>query len=188
MPYFQPDFTRLCYRDLTAEFLLSEGVRVLLLDIDNTLAPYEQLDPDDHIRAWLSHLNEAGIRTALLSNNRGDRMARFNKDLAQPHRSGACKPLPFRGRKLMKSLGGTRKTTMLMGDQIFTDVLCAHHMGIRAILVPPIKDKTNRITRLKRYFERGFLKRYHKRLPDAPNVLDGSPLTKEHVTPVQGEN
>ena len=188
MPYFQPDFTRLCYRDLTADFLLSKGVKVLLLDIDNTLAPYEQLDPDDHIRAWLAHLNDAGIKTALLSNNRGDRMARFNKDLGQPHRSGACKPLPFRGRKLMKSLGGTRKTTMLMGDQIFTDVLCAHHMGIRAILVPPIKDKTNRITRLKRYFERGFLKRYHKRLPDAPNVLDGSPLTGEHVDPSQGEN
>ena len=56
-------------------------------------------------------------------------------------------------------------------------------MGIRAILVPPIKDKTNRITRIKRYFERGFLKRYHKRLPDAPNVLDGSPLTREHVKP-----
>ena len=181
MPYFQPDFTRLCYRDLTASFLQEQGVRVLLLDIDNTLAPYEQLDPDDHIRAWLQSLADAGIKAALLSNNHGDRMERFNRELGLPCKSGACKPLPFRGKKLMKRLGGTKKTTLLMGDQIFTDILCAHHMGIRGILVPPIKDKTNRITRIKRYFERGFLKRYHKRLPDAPNVLDGSPLTKEHL-------
>ena len=181
MPFFQPDYTRLCYRDLTVDFLREQGISVLLLDIDNTLAPYEQLDPDDHIRNWLQALNDAGIKTALLSNNRGDRMARFNRDLGQPGRSGACKPLPFRGRKLMRRLGGNKKNTALMGDQIFTDVLCAHTMGIRAILVPPIKDKTNRITRIKRYFERGFLNNYHKRLPDAPNVLDGSPLTKEHV-------
>ena len=181
MPFFQPDFTRLCYRDLTVDFLREQGISVLLLDIDNTLAPYEQLDPDDHIRNWLCTLNEAGIRTALLSNNRGDRMERFNKELGQPCRSGACKPLPFRGRKLMRALGGNKRSTAIMGDQIFTDVLCARTMGIRAILVPPIKDKTNRITRIKRYFERGFLKKYHKRLPDAPNVLDGSPLTKEHV-------
>ena len=181
MPFFQPDYTRLCYRDLTAEFLQEQGICVLLLDIDNTLAPYEQLDPDEHIRAWLARLADAGIKTALLSNNHGDRMERFNKDLGQPGLSGACKPLPFRGRKLMRSLGGNRKNTAIMGDQIFTDVLCARTMGIRAILVPPIKDKTNRITRIKRYFERGFLRRYHKRLPDAPNVLDGSPLTREHV-------
>ena len=181
MPYFQPDFTLLCYRDLTADFLREQGVKVLLLDIDNTLAPYEQLDPDEPIFRWFSTLHAAGIQTALLSNNRGDRMARFNKALKLPCRSGACKPLPFRGRKLMKALGGTAKTTMLMGDQVFTDVLCAHHMGARVILVPPIKDKTNLTTRTKRYFERFILKRYYKRLPDAPDIRRGSPLTKEHV-------
>ena len=183
MPFLQPNYTFLCYRDLTPEFLHANGIKVLLLDIDNTLAPYEQLDPDDHIRAWLKGLADAGIKTALVSNNRGDRMERFNKTLGQPSRYSACKPLPFRGRKVMKALGGNKKNTAIMGDQIFTDVLFARSMGIRAILVPPIKDKTNRITRLKRYFERAPLRRYHKRNPDAPDIRLGSPLTKEHVPP-----
>ena len=179
MPFFQPDFTRLCYRDLTADFLREQGICVLLLDIDNTLAPYEQLDPDDHIRSWLNSLNEAGIKTALLSNNHGDRMERFNKDLGQPGRSSACKPLPFRGKKMMRALGGTKKTTALMGDQIFTDVLCAHFSGARAILVPPIWDKRDAGTRFKRWLEKGILRRYYKKHKNAPDVRLGNPITDE---------
>ena len=75
-----------------------------------------------------------------------------------------------------------------MGDQVFTDVLFARMAGIRAILVPPIKDKTNCITRIKRYFEKGVLRRYYKRHPEAPDIRLGSPLTKEHVTPKEGED
>ena len=181
MPFLQPNYTRMCYRDLTPEFLKQEGIEVLLLDIDNTLAPYEQLDPDEHIRTWLQNMAEAGIKTAFVSNNRGRRIERFNATLNRPARCAACKPLPFRGRKIMKGLGGNKKTTAIMGDQIFTDVLCARMMGIRAILVPPIKDKTNRITRIKRHFEKGVLRRYYKRNPNAPDIRLGSPLTKEHV-------
>ena len=188
MPFLQPDYTFLCYRDLTPEFLHKEGIEVLILDIDNTLAPYEQLDPDEHIRAWLKQLADAGIRTALVSNNRRGRMERFNATLGQPSRYSACKPLPFRGKKIMKSLGGTKKNTAIMGDQIFTDVLFARMAGIRAILVPPIKDKTNCITRIKRYFEKGVLRRYYKRHPEAPDIRLGSPLTKEHVPPKEGED
>jgi ribonucleotide monophosphatase NagD (HAD superfamily) len=85
--------------------------------------------------------------------------------------------------RLSRGSGGSKKTTAIMGDQVFTDVLFARMMGIRAILVPPIKDKTNRITRLKRHFEKGVLRRYYKHHPDAPDIRLGSPLTKEHVAP-----
>ena len=177
----------MCYRDLTPDFLKENGIEVLLLDIDNTLAPYEQLDPDEKIRAWLENMATAGIKTALVSNNRKGRMERFNADLQRPGRSGACKPLPFRGRKVMKALGGNKKNTAVMGDQIFTDVLFGRMLGIRAILLPPIKDKTNCITRIKRHFEKGVLRRYYKRNPDAPDIRLGSPLTKEHVPTPKGE-
>ena len=50
-----------------------------------------------------------------------------------------------------------------MGDQIFTDVLAARLAGIRAALVPPIKDKTDPLTRFKRLLERPIMKRYFRR-------------------------
>lgn len=181
MSLFRPDHTFYCYRDLDAAFLQREGITVLLLDIDNTLAPYEQPLPDEHIRAWLQSFADAGIRVAFLSNNHADRVELFNGTLGLPMRYDAHKPLPRTAKRLIRSLGGTKKSAALMGDQIFTDVLCAHLAGIRAMLVPPIKDRTDRGTRFKRWLERGILKRYHKKNPDAPDVRLGNPLTKEYV-------
>ena len=170
MPFLQPDATFLSYADVDADTLLTIGVRVLLLDIDNTLAPYEQPCPDEKIRAWFADLADAGIRAAFLSNNNAERVRLFNETLGLPAHYNAHKPLTRAAKKLWRGLGGNHRNTVLMGDQIFTDVLCARLLGVRAFLVPPIKDRTDRGTRLKRYLERGILKRYYKRHPKAPDV------------------
>lgn len=187
MSLFAPDATFACYRDVTAEWLLAAGVRVLLLDIDNTLAPYEQPDPDSEIVAWLNGLSAAGITAAFLSNNHGERVERFNRALELPVRCGAKKPLPRNAKKLLRALGADRKSAALLGDQIFTDVLCAHLSGIRAFLVPPIKDRTDRGTRFKRQMEKGILKRYYKKHPTAPDVRELSPLRAEFERRYAGE-
>ena len=83
---------------------------------------------------------------------------------------------------LMRALGGNKKNTALMGDQVFTDVWTARAIGIRAILLPPIRDKKNALTRFKRYLERGVLRRYHRRHPDAPDVRLGSSIAKEFTS------
>ena len=44
--YFAPDEYVATYRDVTPMFLEKRNIRYLLLDIDNTLAPYEQPEPD----------------------------------------------------------------------------------------------------------------------------------------------
>jgi len=180
MPLFRPDHTFLCYRLVTPAFLLEKGIQALLLDIDNTLAPYEQAEPDEQIRAWLNSLSEAGIKTAFLSNNHSERVVLFNKNLQLPVRYDAHKPLPRQAKEMLKRLGVKKRNAALMGDQIFTDVLCAHLTGMRAILVPPIVDRTDRGTRLKRYFERGILKRYYKKHRNEADIRQGSPLTKEY--------
>ena len=182
MPLLQPHHTFLCYRDATPAALRELGIDTLLLDIDNTLAPYEQPDPDPRICAWLEALREAGIKAALLSNNHGERVERFSKTLGIPVQYDSCKPLPFKAKKLLKGIGADRTRAALMGDQIFTDVLCARLAGIKAILVPPIKDKTDHFTRFKRRMEKGPLKRYYKKNPTAPDIRMGSPLAKEHET------
>ena len=182
MSLLKPDHTFLCYRLVSPEFLLKNGIKALLLDIDNTLAPYEQPEPDERIVAWLASLRTAGIKTAFLSNNHADRVELFNKTLALPMRYDAHKPLPGQAKKMLKRLGATKGEAALMGDQIFTDVLCAHLTGIRAILVPPIVDRTDGGTRLKRYFERGILQQYYKKHPDEDDIRQGSPLTKEYKT------
>ena len=179
MSLFAPDYTFRAYFHVTPEFLREQGIRVLLLDIDNTLAPYEQPLPDERLKNWLDSLKAAGIAVGFLSNNHGERVELFNKALGLPCRYNAHKPLTRRAKKLFCALGGTKKTTAFMGDQIFTDVLCAHFAGALAILVPPIWDKRDCGTRFKRWLEKGILRRYYKKHKDAPDVRLGNPITDE---------
>ena len=181
MAVFMPDGTYLCYRDLTAEALTAAGIRALILDIDNTLAPYEQPEPDAAIRAWLNSLAAAGIRAGFLSNNHGPRVTLFNETLGLPVIFDAHKPLVKKARRMLTLLGAAPGETAFLGDQIFTDIWTAHRVGARGFLVPPIKDKTGVCTRLKRRLEKGILRRYYKKHPQAPDVRRDSPLREEQA-------
>jgi len=181
MALFQPDHTFRAYFDLSPAFLKERGIEVLLLDIDNTLAPYEQPLPDERLRGWLAALGEAGIRVAFLSNNHADRVNLFNESLGLACRYDAHKPLTANAKRLFASLGGTKSTTAFMGDQIFTDICCAHLCGARGFLVPPIRDKRDAGTRFKRFLEKGILRRYYKKHPELPDVRLGSTISGETV-------
>lgn len=178
MSWFWPHRTFRAYFYLTAELLCELGINVLLLDIDNTLAPYEQPLPDGGLKDWLDGLKGAGVRVAFLSNNHAERVELFNGDLGLPCRFDAHKPLTKTAKRLMLELGGTRETTAVMGDQILTDICCARSLGARAFLVPPILDKRDPFTRFKRLLERGILKRYYKKHPEQPDVRLGNVMTE----------
>jgi len=176
---FSPHHTFRAYYHLTPAFLSQQGIRVLLLDIDNTLAPYEQPLPDERLKTWLSSLTDAGIAVGFLSNNHAARVELFNRELGLPYCYDAYKPLTRRAKRLYKSLGGTKKTTAFMGDQIFTDVCCARLAGAKAYLVPPIWDKRDACTRFKRRLEKGILTRFYKKHGNEPDVREGNPITEE---------
>ena len=163
MPFLAPDFYFETYAGASVEFLKNAGIRALVLDIDNTLEPYENAEPGEAVLAWFSALAEAGISAAFVSNNGKERVERFNKDLGNIAYYKAKKPFPAKIKRAMREMGVSKKETLFMGDQIFTDVLAARFAGIRVALVPPIKDKTDALTRFKRLLERPIMKRYHRR-------------------------
>ena len=159
---FIPEYYFDTFNEATAEFLVSIGVKGIVLDVDNTLEPYENPLPGEHVKAWLSQLNEKGISAAIVSNNGKDRINLFNSELGLPVYYKAKKPFKKNVLRAMADMGTDKGNTILMGDQIFTDVWAAHNTGIRAILVPPIKDKRDILTRFKRLLERPVLNKYNK--------------------------
>lgn len=163
MPFLAPDYYFETYAGASVEFLKNAGIRALVLDIDNTLEPYENAEPSEDVRAWFSALSESGISAAFVSNNGKERVERFNKDLGNIAYYKAKKPFPFKIKRAMREMGVSKKETLFMGDQIFTDVLAARFAGIRVALVPPIKDKTDALTRFKRLLERPIMKCYFRR-------------------------
>ena len=160
---FVPDYRFNTFNEVSVDFLKNLGIKGILLDIDNTLEPYEHPDPGEHVVAWLKALDDAGIKHAIVSNNNRDRVERFNKNLKMPAYFKAGKPFKKNILLAMGDIDTNRTNTVLMGDQVFTDVWAAHNTGILAILVPPINDKKDPFTRFKRLLEKPFLKKYEKR-------------------------
>ena len=160
-----PDYYFNTFDLCTADFLKSIGVEGIILDVDNTLEPYENALPSDRVVAWLESLRTAGIKAAIVSNNNGQRINLFNKDINLPAYYKAAKPFKKNLVLAMADMGTDKSNTAMMGDQIFTDVLAARNAGVRAILVPPIKDKRDLLTRFKRLLEKPIMKKY-RRLAD----------------------
>lgn len=160
---FVPEYYFKTFNEASADFLASIGVKGIVLDVDNTLEPYENPLPGDHVKQWLAELREQGISAAIVSNNGGERINLFNSELGLPVYYKAKKPFKKNVLNAMKDMGTDKSNTILMGDQVFTDVWAAHNTGIRAILVPPIKDKTDVFTKFKRLLEKPILKKYKKR-------------------------
>ena len=161
--FLTPDYMFATFDEVTPAFLQSIGVRALLIDIDNTLAPYEEPDPNERVLAWFAELEKHGINTALVSNNHEPRVERFNKPLGLIAYPDSGKPSRKTLERAMKELGASHAETAMLGDQILTDCFAGKHIGLCAIIVPPIKDKTNLFFRFKRLLERSFIRKYARK-------------------------
>ena len=157
-----PEYMFDTFEDVTPEFLLSHGIRALLIDIDNTLAPYEQPEPDERIKRWFEALKSNGISASLISNNHPPRVELFNKELGLPAYADSGKPGTKAIIEAMRVMGSTPENTAGLGDQLLTDTLCVHRLEMVSVIVPPIKDKKTLFFKFKRLLEKPFIRRYKK--------------------------
>lgn len=157
-----PDYVFNTYDEVTPEFLTSLGIKALLIDIDNTLAPYEQDLPDEKIIKWFEELKAANISTALISNNHAPRVELFNSLLGIDAYADSGKPGSKTMILAMQKMGSIPENTAGLGDQLLTDTLAAHRLDMLSIIVPPIKDKRNLFFRSKRLLEKPFMRRYRR--------------------------
>lgn len=158
-----PDFYCDDIYGITPEYVKGMGIEAVILDIDNTLVPYEIAEPTEEVRAWLNALTEAGIKVAFVSNNHAPRVEKFNESLGFPAFPDSGKPFKKACNAAMAALGTKPENTAIIGDQVFTDVLAGRNAGLKAaFLVKPIKDKTNLFFKTKRLMEVPVLKKYKR--------------------------
>lgn len=157
-----PDYSFSSFKEITPDFLLSKGIKGVISDIDNTLAPYETEDATEEIKEWIKALNASGIKLAFISNNHPPRVERFNRDIGVPAFPDAGKPGTKYIFEAMKALGVKKEESAVLGDQLLTDSLAAHRAGLPMIFVPPIKDKTSLFFRFKRWLEKPYMKKFYK--------------------------
>ncbi len=149
--------------EITPEALSAGGIRGLILDIDNTLVTYDDPKPTERVSAWLDGMHDAGIQTAFVSNNHKERVDGFCDGMNCYFHADSGKPSRKYLREAMAHMGTTPMNTAAIGDQIFTDVYAAKRAGVKAFLVPPIKDKLTPFFRLKRLLEKPFIRAYKRK-------------------------
>ena len=126
--------------DISPKLLAAKGIRLVLADLDNTLAPYRVTEPPSTVVAWKQNLEEAGIMLFLLSNSRKPgRAQRFAEKLGIPYQGHSGKPKRAGYLRAMERMGCTSEETVMVGDQIFTDTLGANNAGVIPLLVQPIR-------------------------------------------------
>lgn len=120
--------------------LAREGIRALLVDLDNTLLPRDTGVFPAQALGFAERVRQADMRACLVSNNWHARVSLAAQELGFGLVPRALKPLPFAFRRGLELVEGEPATTAVVGDQVFTDILGGNMLGLRTILVPPLSE------------------------------------------------
>lgn len=164
--------------------LYNKGFRGIIFDIDNTLVHHGD-DSTPEIDNLFLELQKTGFKTLLLSNNDEKRVRRFIKNIDTPYICDSDKPAPENYLKAVQMLNLKKKETVVIGDQIFTDILGANRSGLASILVKFIKTENEIWIGKQRYLEYALLwiwkhsKRYCQRLGNIHKESGGTMRKKK---------
>ncbi|MBQ9149155.1 MAG: YqeG family HAD IIIA-type phosphatase [Oscillospiraceae bacterium] len=126
--------------DLTPELLRSHGIRLLMMDFDNTIVPYTTDVPTETMARWLREMNDSGIQLCVVSNSHNNRVPAFCEKYDIPCITHAKKPGTRGIRACLERFQVPAGEAALVGDQIFTDTLGGNNAGVTPILVRAIHN------------------------------------------------
>ena len=151
-----PDYSFHSITDIAPGFFTEHNIQFVMLDVDNTIAPYKQDAPSADIVQWIRDVKQIGTELYIVSNSkRPDRVEKFAQSLELPFIKAAKKPSTRVTKALLKDKNILPQNAALIGDQIYTDVWCANFTGCVSIVLYPIKF-TNPFLAVRYYAELPF--------------------------------
>ena len=134
-----PDRLYRRYTDITPQMMQEWGIKLLLCDLDYTLAPRSVARPDEEVLNWVNAMKAVGVEVMILSNNRSPvRVETFCKDMGITYVGHAGKPAKRGYREAMAKAGVSERETAMLGDKLLTDVLGAKRSNVLALMVEPL--------------------------------------------------
>ena len=138
LSYFRPKLYAAAINQIDPDELRRRGIRGAIVDLDNTLVGFRALVPLEEDALWVARATRAGVKVLVLTNNGTPWASNVAKDLGVPCIPRARKPLPHGFRRALKVLELEPREAVVIGDQLFTDVLGAKLAGLDVILVDPL--------------------------------------------------
>lgn len=140
--------------DIDIDFFLKHNIKILFLDLDNTLDSYKASFPSKTASEYIQKLKSNNITPIILSNNTGKRVSVYAKQLGIEYLPRTGKPFPFGINKFVKKNNFKKDEIMMVGDQLITDIRAANSSKIKSIYVEKLVKEDQFTTRFNRIFER----------------------------------
>lgn len=135
--------------------LVADGVKLVLLDRDNTCVPRDASEPPAEVMAWLDRAREAGLTVCLVSNNfHSSQVGATARLMGCEVVDHAMKPAPFALWRALRLHAAMPGEAVMIGDQVFTDVVAGNLARVRTVLVRPQSRSDLWYTHVFRLFER----------------------------------
>lgn len=159
-----PNYVYNTIYDIDFDTLYASGKRIILSDLDNTIAGYDELEASEKSIKWNKMLKEQGFKIYLVSNNNDTRIKEFSKKFnINGYLSKARKPFAKRLEKFLKENNIKKEEVISIGDQIVTDIVGFNSLGVDTILVKTINQKKQKwYTKINRSREKRILRKIKK--------------------------
>ncbi|HEM5957906.1 TPA: YqeG family HAD IIIA-type phosphatase [Streptococcus suis] len=156
---YMPDFALEKAYDVTVESLKKHGIKVVFVDLDNTLIAWNNPDGTSEMRQWLHDLQDAGIPVVVVSNNKYERVKRAVEKFGIEFEAFALKPFTFGINRALKRFDVQPYEVVMIGDQLMTDIRAAKRAGLKSVLVKPLLKTDSINTQINRWRERRTMKK-----------------------------
>lgn len=143
--------------DIRPTKLKQLGIKGVITDLDNTLVEWDRPDATPELLKWIELMKGNGIFITIVSNNTKERVSHFSGSVELPFIYKARKPMTKAFRRAMGDMNLKKDEIVIVGDQIFTDVLGGNRLGVHTILVVPIAKTDGWLTKLNRKLEQYLL-------------------------------
>jgi HAD superfamily phosphatase (TIGR01668 family) len=154
MSLFRPKEVLNIFTDLDMPFYREKGFDTILLDVDNTIAVPNTGGCDERAARFISDLKDNGFKVVIFSNNNKERVKMFIGDIDVDYWYLALKPLPFSYLAVCRKMGSKPSKTLVLGDQLITDILGANLSGCYGIYCKQLQEKDSKMTAFNRRFEK----------------------------------
>ncbi len=127
--------------DIPLEFLQENNIKLVLLDLDNTLSPWHNYVVCEKTKKWVSQVKQKQIEALILTNGSGKNALSLAKELEVCIVGNAKKPFCRQINKCLKDKNICAQQTLIIGDQLFTDILAANRAHAKSVLLQPISKR-----------------------------------------------
>lgn len=163
MDYFIPDIYAQSIHTINYKKLKKSGIKCLLFDLDNTIAPIDSRDVTKKVKELFAYLEDIGFKVIIFSNSGKKRLKPFKENLNVDTSFSSRKPLKGKYKKIMELYHFKDTEIACVGDQLLTDIFGANRMGFTSILVNQLCPNDFFVTKFNRFFERIIFKKFEKR-------------------------